>query len=189
MPAPPSTHDDCSPGGKHAEGHPHCAGGGEPPTEPEVCTDDFPSFVYSAPVRNNPDELRLSSSEGCRTEFLVHADPSTGLAFSYNNNRGLVAWTEGADDYDIYALRFTFDPSTNSLNVDAPYLVLATTRPTNTEFFFDVDSWTDYSGVSDIERLVIRRLTVADSRATPKIIQDASCREPWFSIQLETLSS
>ena len=79
--------------------HPSCKddGGGDPPP----CEDTFPGFLYEVDsTRKLPAELRLASSNGCRTELVSTSANLRGSTFHMTADRseGVIVWTEDPDN-------------------------------------------------------------------------------------------
>jgi hypothetical protein len=95
-------------------------GGGKPPSEPpQACADTFPAFAYVTQPKRAPEEIHLSSSDGCRTEFLAVAHGSgwsMKMHMAEDRSKGVVVWVEdpGALNQKIVRrLDFTIDASGN----------------------------------------------------------------------------
>jgi len=92
-------------------------GGGKPPSEPPpACNDTFPGFAYvEQETRKNPEAIRLSSSNGCRTEFLAVAPGwSMKMHMAEDGSKGVVVWVEdpgNANQRIVRRLDFTVDAS------------------------------------------------------------------------------
>ena len=113
-------------GGKHGPGHPHCAN--EPPPPPSECTDVFPGFLYEVEAtRKNPSEIRLSSSDGCRTELVAVGASGATFHMTADNSSGVIVWSDedpqqnGA--YSIKRIDFTVSGS-GALSVDPAVTIL-----------------------------------------------------------------
>jgi hypothetical protein len=84
-------------------------GGGKPPPPPPVdCTDEFPGFIYHVEAtRKSPAEVRLASTDGCRTEPLIGGDI---LHMTENRKKGVLLWRERTGDLhqdNVYRQDFT----------------------------------------------------------------------------------
>ena len=89
--------------------------GGDPPP----CEDTFPGFLYEVDsTRKLPAELRLASSNGCRTE---HVSTSANLRWSTfhmtaDRSKGVIVWTEDPDNNNqsiVLRRDFTVDFTVN----------------------------------------------------------------------------
>ena len=87
--------DRCSP-------WPECKDDGGDPPPPTGCTDTFPAFAYvTQGTRKTPEEIRLSSSDGCRTEFLAVAPGwSMRMHMTEDRSKGVVVWVEDPGNAD-----------------------------------------------------------------------------------------
>jgi hypothetical protein len=99
--------DRCSP-------WPACKDDGGDPPPPTGCTDTFPGFAYvQQETRKNPEAIRLSSSDGCRTEFLAVAPGwSMKMHMTEDRSKGVVVWAEDSDNSQqriVRRLDFTVD--------------------------------------------------------------------------------
>lgn len=99
-------------GGKHTGNHAHCGGEDPPPPPPDVCEDEFPGFLYHVEAtRKTPAEVRLASTDGCRTESLIGGDI---LHMTENRKKGVLLWRERTGDSNqtsVYRQDFTIDES------------------------------------------------------------------------------
>lgn len=137
--------DKCSP-------WPECKDdGGEPPTG---CTDIFPAFSYVQPgTRRIPEETRLASSEGCRTEPVLVPGQSTTMHMTANRKAGVFVWAEETGNSGQYIVRrldytvdFTVNPSGKLILEEAvTILPLAGEEPGagESQYFQVSDVWGD----------------------------------------------
>jgi hypothetical protein len=116
--------------GKHTGDHPHCVS--EP--DPSGCTDTFPAFLYEVEqTRQSPPELRLASSDACRTESIA-AD--YGFATYHmtdiqadGSSSGVIVWVEDGPGENplqnkiVKRVKLTVDGA-GKLTVDPPVTIL-----------------------------------------------------------------
>lgn len=138
--------------GKHTGNHPHC--GGKEPPPPVVCEDDFPGFLYFVrPTRRSPGEIRLASTDGCRTELVqVESPDGRGYRKSFHmtadRSKGVILTQEEPGNKGqtvVYRQDFTVENRDLSLGRRIPIL------PRNGEevpagdylYFFSMDIWGD----------------------------------------------
>jgi len=107
-----------------------------PPTQPPpppvafACTgvDTFPGFLYATErTATSPEETRLASSDGCRTESLgVARHLSMNMHMTADRSKGVLVWTADSDKGEeqiVRRLDFTVDASGN-LDVGQPVTIL-----------------------------------------------------------------
>ncbi|VUX55289.1 exported protein of unknown function [uncultured Woeseiaceae bacterium] len=130
--------------------------GGDPPPPPPPtgCTDTFPGFLYQVEAtRKLPAELRIASTDACRTEHVVFSSGLRAAAFHMTLDRsaGVIVWSEDHDNQYIvrrldFTVDFTVDPS-GILTVGAPVTVLplAVEEPLQGDyrFYMNLDVWGD----------------------------------------------
>jgi hypothetical protein len=83
--------------GKHIGNHPHCRVVEPPP--PTECPDEFPGFSYMVEAtRKAPEEIWLSSTDGCRRELVaVQSDHGRGMGsfhMTTDRSNGILLWKE-----------------------------------------------------------------------------------------------
>jgi hypothetical protein len=109
----------------------------------------------------------MASSEGCRVVHIAEGQLDH-VAFSYDHNQGLVAWSERAGNGDIVAMRFSIDQTLDkgSINLGDPSVVLELQHPTETdnsrEIPLDLDVWVDYSTSTPAELVAVTSLVDFD---------------------------
>jgi len=98
--------------GKHSGDHPHCVS--EPPP---ACDDTFPSFIYHVEgSRRSPGEVRLASSDVCRSELLGTGNIMGPMHMTADGSKGVIVWRENTDvdnQHIVRRLDFTVDASGN----------------------------------------------------------------------------
>lgn len=182
--------------GKHTGDHPHCAIE-PPPPPPDGCADTFPGFMYyQGGTRKTPGEIRLASSDGCRTE-LVAVEPEGAYDFQMHmtadRSAGVIVWVEdpGSNNQKIISrLDFTVDEF-GVLDVEPAITILPLAGeeplPGESQYYEVSDIWGDanhsllyitvirsrafssapYAGKGRSEALIYDLNVLADSNADP----------------------
>jgi len=138
-------------------------GGDPPPPPPTGCEDSFPGFLYEVgATRKTPAELHISSTDGCRTQFVAALPHLRSPAFHMTADRsaGVIVWSEDIENrYIVRRIDFTVDDSDN-LVLEPPVTILPLAGeeapPGDNLFYFSKDIWGD--ATHDSLYLVILRI-------------------------------
>ena len=131
-------------------------GGKPPPPPPEECSDDFPGFAYQVEAtRKSPEEIWLSSTDGCRRERVsVQSDGGRGIGpfhMAADRSKGVLLWKEDPGltwQWIVHRQDFTVDTDGN-LEMDLPVQLLPLAGedvPAGDQlYYFNLDIWGDDS--------------------------------------------